>query len=654
MVQRRIEWAAAFALLFLTIALYARTSRYDFVNYDDPDYTSNAHVRGGLTAENVEWAFTSSYAANWFPLTWISHLTDREVFADGSGGPHAVNFLLHAIATLLLFTLLNRMTHALWPSFFVAFVFAVHPLHVESVAWISERKDVLNGVFWMLALWAYLKFTERKTWTWYAVLVAAFVAGLMSKATIVTLPFVLLLLDWWPLRRTSRARLGQIVTEKLPLIGISVIASIVTYLVQQRGGAVSTIDQIPLSLRISNALVSYVRYIADFFWPAKLAVFYPYRSISLLEAAAAGFALIAIAILALRRDYLAVGWLWFLGTLVPMIGLVQIGLQSRADRYTYIPLIGLAIMVGWGAAELFANHRPVAIALGAVVCVAWFAVAWIDVGYWRDSSSLFEHAIQVTDGNYVAYNNLGAAERRMNRLNEAMVNFEHALRIKPHYADAENNLGEALLAEGRAQEAIPHIMAALRFDSNLPEAHVNLGAALSRAGRYRDAEIEYRSALGLAPDSADAHGGLGVALTEQGEIDQAIPELAESVSIKPDDADGHYNLGRAFGLAGRIADAIPQFQETIRLQPANAEAHFNLGTALASKERMNEAVAQFAEAARLKPDYVAAHFNAGSALASLGRFDEAIREFSETLRLEPDFEQAKESLEYCRQLKREK
>ena len=648
--QRRIEWTLGLALVLSVAALYARTGEFRFVNYDDPDYVSSAHVRGGLTTANVEWAFTSSYAANWIPLTWISHMADRELFGDRAGGPHLINLALHALSTLLLFLLLHRMTHALWRSAFVALVFGIHPLHVESVAWVAERKDVLCGVFWMLALWAYVRYVETGKWTWYAALIAAFVCGLMAKAMIVTLPFALLLIDQWPLRRLSR----KSVMEKLPLIAIAIAASVVTFLVQKSGGAVSSGDQIAFGMRISNALVSYVHYAADFFWPTKLAVFYPYLAVPLWQAIAAGALLATVTLLAIRRDYLAVGWFWFLGTLVPTIGLVQVGLQSRADRYTYIPLIGLAIVLAWGAAEILDGHNTVLSALAAGVAVLMCVATWMQSGYWRDSRTLFEHAIDVTQKNYVAYNNLGVAMRQDNQLPGAIANFENAVRVKPNYTDAESNLGEALLAAGRPREAIPHLMTALRIDSRLPEAHVNLGAALSRAGRPHDAEIEYRAAIGLNPDDAEAHGGLGVALTEQGEVEQAIPELAASVRIKPDDADGHYNLGRALGLAGRPQEAIGEFQQTIRLDPANAAAHFNLGNALAASDRMSDALTEFAEATRLKPDDTAAHFNYGSALASLGRWDEAIREFSETLRLAPDFPHAKESLEYCQELRRQK
>ena len=648
--QKRIEWTLGLALMLAAAALYARTGGFQFVNYDDPDYVSSVHVRGGLTPGNIEWAFTSSYAANWFPLTWISHMADRDLFGDRAGGPHLVNVAMHALSTLLLFTLLHRLTHSVWRSAFVALVFAVHPLHAESVAWVAERKDVLCGVFWMLALWAYVRYVQTGKRSWYAALVAAFVSGVMAKAMIVTLPFALLLIDAWPLHRFSR----KSVIEKVPLMAISFAASAGTFLVQKTGGAVSSTDQFAFGMRISNALVSYIRYAADFLWPANLAVFYPYHAVPLWQAITAGALLAAVTACALRRDYLAVGWFWFLGTMIPMIGLVQVGLQARADRYTYIPLIGLAIMLAWGAAEVLEGHRTVLGALAAGGAAAMFLAAWIQIGYWRDSSTLFTHAIDVTDGNYVAYNNLGVAMRQSAQFAGAIANFENAVRIKPNYADAESNLGEALLAAGRSGDAIPHLMTALRIDSRLPEAHVNLAAALSRAGRPHDAEIEYRAAIGLNPDDGDAHGGLGVALTEQGKLQDAIPELAESVRIKPDDADGHYNLGRALGLAGRSKEAIGQFEETIRLQPANAEAHFNLGNALAASDRMSDAANQFGEATRLKPEYAGAHFNYASALASLGRFDEAIREFSETLRLQPDFPHAKESLEYCRELRRQK
>jgi tetratricopeptide (TPR) repeat protein len=653
-------------VLVATLAVYAQVRDHDFVNYDDPIYvTGNLHVRNGVTAQGLAWAFTSAYDANWFPLTWISHMLDCQVFGLRSGAHHLTNLALHTMSSLLLYALLKRMTGARWRSAFVALVFALHPLHVESVAWVAERKDVLCALFWLLTLWCYLNYIEQRTAWRYLLLLLAFCCGLMSKPMIVTLPFVLLLLDVWPLHRgpladgrgsakAAEPRLSGsgVLLEKLPLFALSIAASIVTFMVQQRGGTVSSIGQIPIHLRVENALVSYVVYIVKLFWPAKLAVFYPYSNESLSwQGIAAGLGLAAVTALVLRavapRPYLAVGWLWYLGTLLPVIGLVQVGDQSRADRYTYVPMIGISIMLAWGIAELFERRgwgKTALAALGVAVCSAWAVVAWINLEYWQNSISLFQHAVEVTDGNYIAYSNLGAALRQDGRPAEAVAEFQNAVRIRPQEAEAQDNLGEALLTLGRTGEAIPPIMEAIRLKPGFAKAHVDLGSALIEIGRADEAAAQYSLALQLQPDSPEAHYGLGGVLVEQGRMEEAlphlqaaIPHLVEKVRANPDDVDGHYNLGRLFGIMGRTDEAIAQFSETVRLRPEDAEAHYNLGIAFTEKQRLKEAVDQFSAAVQLRPDYVKAHFQRGKALEGLGRTAEAREEFSLVRRLDPNF-----------------
>ena len=404
--------------------MYAQVGGFGFVNFDDPDYVAeNPHVRGGITADGVRWAFTSGDAANWFPLTRLSHMLDVELFGLRAGWHHLVNVLIHALAALLLFGFLNRATQARWPSALAAFLFALHPLHVESVAWIAERKDVLSALFWFLALWAYVR---GRKW----LVLAAFCLGLMAKLMIVTLPFVLLLMDVWPLRRP---RAASLIWGKLPLFALSAAAAVATYLVQRESGAVQALEQFPLGLRIENALVTYLVYLLRTIWPARLAAFYPYPAhIPLWQAAlaAAPLAGITAAVLRLRRDrpYLAVGWLWFLGTLVPVIGLVQVGAQARADRYMYVPMAGLAIMLSWGIAELQWKWAPATAATFVAVCMALTAV---QAGYWRSSETLFGHALDVTEGNYLAHHNLGVAlAEDPSRTSEAIAQYQAALDIQ--------------------------------------------------------------------------------------------------------------------------------------------------------------------------------------------------------------------------------
>jgi tetratricopeptide (TPR) repeat protein len=708
------------ALLLVTLGVYSQVAHFEFVTYDDPDYTTeNPHIRGGLTPANVAWAFTSSYAANWFPLTWISHMLDRKLFGSDAGRQHLTNLALHMLSTLLLFVLLKRMTGWSAASGFVAFVFALHPLHIESVAWIAERKDVLCALFEFLTIWVYLNYVTRPARWRYLVVVAAFCCALMSKPMAVTLPFALLLLDVWPLRRistltggtgdgaeggvesptrtgeagsaahfreqesrtghmrsrrrrTSRTRiptatggagdrarsevkggersprltrgagsgagsLRGLVIEKLPLIAMAIAASIVTLLVQRRG---AVLDAIPLGLRIGNALNSYVVYLFKFFWPSNLAVFYPYEPIPVWQAALAALILGMITVFAIRRrstqPYLAVGWFWYLGTLAPVIGLIQVGGQARADRYTYIPAIGIAIMLAWGFEDMVAARRwlglPVVV-IAILVCAGWTAVTWRDLKYWHDSFGLFERAIAVNPDNYLAYSSLGSAFRRAGRNGEAIASYERAVNIQPHFADAEDGLGAALTAAGRLDEGTAHLADAVRLEPGSATAHIHLGFALGKSGRSRESADQYRIALQLDPESAEAHAGLGVALAEQNRLQEALAQLLESVRINPDYADGQYNLGRVLALLGRTDEAMTQFATAIRLQPENAEAHYNLGTALATRGRMADAADQFRIAVYNKPDYVNARFNYASALANLEHYDEAIPQFQAILRL---------------------
>jgi protein O-mannosyl-transferase len=638
-------------LLLATLAAYAQVFRFDFVNYDDPDYvTDNPHVRAGFNSETVRWAFTSGEDANWLPLTRLSHILDSHLFGMRAGFHHLTNVGLHILSTLLLFAVLHRATGTLWRSAFVAFLFALHPLHVESVAWISERKDVLSAFFWFLTLWFYLRYAEKPAAVRYLPVLAAFALGALSKPTIVTLPFVLLLLDVWPLRRAPAARL---LLEKLPLFVISVVSSVVTYFVQQRGGAVISLDAVPIATRISNALVSYVVYICQTLWPVRLAAFYPLVHIPARNAAAATLILLAISFLAVRlfrsRPYFAVGWFWYLGTLVPVIGFVQVGLQSRADRYTYLPLVGIFILIAWAAADVserWPKAKPALIGSCALACAACFTLTMLQIRNWKNTQTLFEHAIRVTSNNYLAYNGLGQAFRQQGRLQDAKSNFEQALRIRPNYPDALINVGEVLLLTGHPADAIPHLLSALSLKPDSVEAHVNLGAALNKMGRHSEAIAQYREAARLQPQNSVAHRGLGGSLADAGQTDEALQQMYTSIRIKPDDAEGHNALGILLGTLGRTDEAVVQFTEAVRLQPDDSQAHYNLGTAFGGQGRLSDAIDQFNIALRLNPRYANAHLNLGKALANAGRRDEAIAQLSEAVHLDPNLAEAQDALKY--------
>jgi tetratricopeptide (TPR) repeat protein len=609
--KRFLTIGISLGLFLTTLLVYAPVYRFGFVNFDDPDYvTNNSHVRNGLTADNVVWAVTSTDAANWFPVTRLSHLLDVEIFGLRPGGHHFTNAFLHALATVFLFAFLLAATGAAWPSAFVAILFAVHPLHVESVAWIAERKDVLSAFFWFLALWSYVR---RHYW----LTLMAFCLGLMSKPMVVTLPFVLFLLDKWPLRQSLRSALRL----KIPLLALSAASATAVYLVQRSSGAVREVGQFPLGLRVENAVVSYAVYIVKMFWPARLAVFYPYpHSFPVWEIALSALLLAGISMFVLRerrsRPYLAVGWLWYLGTLVPVIGLIQVGAQARADRYTYLPMVGLSIMLAWGLREVLKGKVVISAAIAA--CLACAVLCEAQIQYWRDSETLFRHALDVTSGNYLAHHNLGVALADEGRFAEAIKQYQAALQIEPNAANVQTDYGNALARSGRIPEAIAHYQAALRAFPDSPITHSDLANALAaNPGTMPQAIPEYQTALRLKPDyeearnnlaevqsnAAEVQYNLGVDLAKSRKPEAAIPYFEEALRLKSDYVDAHNNLGVVLASAGRVPEAILHFEAALRIDPNSAEAHVNLGIALSGiPGRMPEAIRHLQAALRVKPD----------------------------------------------------
>ncbi|MGO9231916.1 MAG: tetratricopeptide repeat protein [Bryobacteraceae bacterium] len=607
---RHALWISVF-LFLATFAVYAQVRHFDFVNFDDPEYvTANPHVRAGIAPASVVWAFTSGEAANWFPLTRLSHMLDYQMFGLRSGWHHLTNVLLHALAVLLLFAFLNRSTGRRWPSAWVALIFALHPLHVESVAWVAERKDVLSAFFWFLALWSYVR---RHYW----LTLLAFCLGLMSKPMVVTLPFVLLLLDRWPLRQPLRSALRV----KIPMMGLSAAGATAAYLVQRSSGAVREVGQFPLGLRVENAVVSYAIYIVKMFWPARLAVFYPYpHDLPVWQIALSALLLVGVSMVVLRqrrsRPYLAVGWLWYLGTLVPVIGLIQVGAQARADRYTYLPMVGLSIMLVWGLPEVLKSK--VAISGAIVACLACAVLCEAQIQYWRNSETLFRHALDVTSSNYLAHHNLGVAFADEGRFPEAIKQYQAALQIEPNAANVQTDYGNALAKSGRIPEAIEHYEAALRVLPDSPITHNDLANALAAApGSVPEAIAEYQTALRLKPDYEEARKNLaqvqsnaaemqysmGVDLARSRKPEAAIPHFEEALRLKPDYVDAHNNLGVVLAGAGRVQEAISHFEAALRIDPNSADAHVNLGIALSGiPGRMPEATRHFEAALRIKPD----------------------------------------------------
>ena len=594
----RYDLVVMLVLVLATAVVYLQVKDYDFVNYDDNEYiTENRHVQTGLTYGNITWAFTAFHVSNWHPLTWISHMLDCQLFGLKPGLHHLVNLFFHMANTLLLFLILHRMTKAIWQSAFVAAVFAIHPLHVESVAWVTERKDVLSTLFWMLTIGAYVFYVERRELKRYLFTLLFFALGLLAKPMLVTLPFVLILLDYWPLRRLTigksavndnpqsekslnthrkkkergrdtkkaehinktekqnrqRPAIGHIILEKVPFFVLALASSIVTYMAQQKAGAVGSLQRFPLSARIANAIVSYCGYIGKMIWPENLAVLYPHPGmLPTWEVVAAVFFLGITTFLIIRNvkryPYLTTGWLWYLGTLVPVIGLVQVGVQAMADRYTYIPIIGVSIMVAWGVPELLRKwrHRNAALAAVAVITLSIFSyVTWKQVGYWQNSVTLFKHTLEKTTNNPIMQNNLGNTLEDEGRLDEAIAHYTESLRIDPNLADSYNNIGLALTKQGRADEAIPNFLKAIRISANHAVAHYNLGTVLASRGKLDEAIYHFRESIRISPDYAKAYNNLGNVLLMQGKIDEAIGSFREALRINPDYVMAQENLKNA-------------------------------------------------------------------------------------------------------------
>ena len=507
-------------LLAAVLAVFGRTVGYEFVNYDDDDYVyNNPHVSGGLTWDNVTWAFVSSHAANWHPLTWISHMLDCQLYGQRASGHHLTNVLLHAATVILLLLVLRRMTGAFWPSACVATLFAIHPLRVESVAWVAERKDLLCGLFFVLLLAAYTAYTARPSWRRYGLVLGLYGLGLLSKPMLVTVPLLLLLLDYWPLRR-FRHRFG-LLWEKIPLLALAAGSSLLTFWAQAQVAAIKGFGELPWSWRASNALLSYVVYIKQMFYPLGLAAYYPHPAGTQAVWQTAGACLILLAISAAAlatarsRPYLIVGWLWYLGMLVPVIGLLQVGAQARADRYTYLPQIGLYLMLAWGAADLPLPgpwRRPLLAGLATVVTAVLMACAWVQTGYWHDSETLWRHAIACTEKNDVAYNNLGLLQHDENQIDEAIDCYRRAVEINPDYFLAQNNLGLNLLGQGKTGEAIYCFQMALAANPNYAEAHNNLAVVLYRLGKVDEATAHLQAALAAEPQHVLARQNLDAIL----------------------------------------------------------------------------------------------------------------------------------------------
>jgi Tfp pilus assembly protein PilF len=585
-------------LAVLALAVYLPATHCGFVNYDDPDYyIANRHVQSGLTASGVAWAFTTGQLGNWHPITWLSLMLDAEWFGKNPSGPHLINLVFHAVNTVLLFILLHRLTRTMWRSAAVAALFALHPLHVESVAWISERKDVLSTFFGLLTLLCYARYAAsgelqvasaksvtaaspvaRPTSRYYWLALFFFALGLMSKSMLVTLPFVMLLIDFWPLNRFSLSAFRlPLLLEKIPFFALALVMCVVTFIAQQKGGAVADMTSYPLPVRLENAVVSYARYVGKAFWPEPLALPYPHPGAWPLTTVICAGALLlasgAAAIVTMRKlPYFATGWLWFAGMLVPVIGIVQVGDAAMADRYTYLPLAGLFIVVVWGAAEIGAKLRVPKPALIAAVALVLAAAGWRTRGqiqYWTDSGTLFRHALAVTQNNFTADNNLGTWLAANGQTDEAMACFQRVLRLRPDNVTALYNLGNAFARQKRWDDAMDNYRHALRLDPNRADVLDNLGAALTAKNQIPEARACYAAALKLDPDSVSAHNNLGVLLFRQGDFSSAAEQFLAASQLEPDQAQHYANLGDALAKMGKMSDAAQCYSQALQLEPEN-------------------------------------------------------------------------------------
>jgi len=664
------------------IGVFLPAAQNGFVNYDDPVFLyENSHVRSGLNLENIRWAFANSQAGFWYPITWLSHLLDFSLFGMYAGGHHFTSILLHAFNTSLLFLVLGRATGKIWPSAFVAALFGLHPLHVEPVAWAADRKDVLSATFWMLTLWAYIRYAEqskiesprgtRSRWYWLALFF--FTLGLMSKTMLVTLPFVLLALDWWPLgrfRSTSttrnessvmRAKFRRAALEKLPFLVLALPAIWLTLHAQSAIGALPNAAEIPLTHRIANAILSCVRYMQQTIWPSNLAVHYPFPS-SFSAIAVTGCALLLLIITltavvcARSQPYVTFGWIWYVISLLPVIGLVQIAGHAHADRYAYVPTIGLYLMIAWTAARLVAGHRWRAAACGIAassIIVSCATLIRQQISYWKDSETLFRHSLAITPDDEMAHNNLGSSLAEKGDLDGAIQHWMEALRLFPDFAEAHSNLGSVLAKRGQLPEAIFHLQEGVRLNPNNPNARFDLATALLKSGRPDEAIVQYQQCLNIAPDNAPAYLALAHALLAKGRVNEAILTLDTALRLKADSPEAQNELGMAFGMQGRLDEASAHLRKALDLNPNYAEAHCNLGIVLVNKNNLDEAIAHLQFALAKNPAYPEAHCNLGVALGKQGRWDDAVAHLREALRLRPDYRDAQNNLQAVLALKQQ-
>ncbi len=677
--SRLPNFGIASILVAAVVAIYAQSLHFGAIRFDDPQYIAgSSHLLNGLSVDGLKWAFSAPFASNYFPLTLMSHMLDRTLFGNHLGGHHLTSVALHALNSVLLFYVILSMTGARWSSAVVAMLFAVHPLNVESVAWIAERKNVLSTTFWILSMWAYVGYARRASSGLYLCAALLLALGLLAKPMLVTLPLVFLLLDYWPLNRIawgkskaaergaglSRRTVGFLIAEKLPLLAICVASSVATLHAQSRG--ILSTETLPMLERLANAVVAYVRYLGKIVWPADLSMHYPHpympemggESLETWQIAGAVALLLTLSILAsvaVRRRYLLVGWFWFLGVLAPTVGLVQVGNQALADRYTYVPAIGLFLGLSWASSAWIARIRishpgsTRALLVSAGACIAALAVtSWHQVGYWRDSVSLFEHTLSVFPKNPKIRYNLANEYRARGDMDEAIRNYRIALETDSELVSTRINLGNALRSKGELDAAIDVYQSALDREPNNANAHNSLGTVLRATGDVDAAILHFRYAIKLDRDFYLAHYNLANALQAKGEFAEAVAHYLEALEERVPDPKIFNNLGSAFRSLDRDEDSEIAYRTAIRFAPGHYRAHNNLGALLASQANYDAAIDHYRSAIAASPDHAAAHNNLGDALRAQGKLDEAISAYADALRADPGFAEASKNLDDAR------
>ncbi|MHC4125993.1 MAG: tetratricopeptide repeat protein [Planctomycetota bacterium] len=663
------------SLVVLTLAVFWQVKNCEFIEFDDSMYVyDNPHVNEGLKADNIIWAFTAFHSSNWHPLTWISHMVDCEFFGLEAGRHHMVNLLWHSINVVLLFALLKAMTGAVWPAGFAAALFAVHPMHVESVAWVAERKDVLSTFFWLLTMAAYMQYARRPGSLRYSIVLIVFVLGLMAKPMLVTLPFVLLLLDYWPLGRFEAVKLSRrggqkkkrpaqarsdvgtwvfLIREKFPFFVLSAVSCVVTFFAQRSFGSVVDIGGIALPYRIANSIVSYGRYIYKLFWPMKLAVLYPHPlgDVVLRQVFLALLLLGVITILVFRfgRRYrfLTVGWFWYLLTLVPVIGLLQVGVQAMADRYTYVPYIGLFIMIAWGANNLPANwrFRKIGPAVTSIVIVSVLSVcSYRQLIYWHDTGRLFERTLAVTEKNFLAHNVLGDYLLGQGRIEESIAQNSKALEFNPNFMYSYVSLGTAFAKQGKEKRAIGCYLKAIEIEPDAFYAHNSLGKLLFLQGDYAGAACYLREALRIKPEDLELLRNLADAYVKSGKFTEAISGYQKLIEINPGDLAVKNNMGYAYLQMNQTDKAAQHYRESLEIDPNDVAAYHGIGNCLMKKGKLKESIWYLQQALKMRDDFFKAYFDLGVVYVRLGDNDEAIKYFSEAVRVNPDSEKAQRAL----------